>query len=392
MTSSDVKTTTVLEAVRDIVPVLRANGRESENRRWIADENIKLLDDAGVFRMATPRRFGGLELPLADQAAVLAEISRGCVSTGWTSVVWLSSAWIATLYPDRAQEEVFANPSVRVSGGFTPTGTIRPVDGGYVLNGSWRFNTGCRGADWNMTAAILELPDGTHDEVVALVPMREFTIADDWDVFAATATGSSTSTAEDVFVPAHRVVGYGDAVMGTTGDRSNGGTDGREYGLIGLIVAESAAAYVGGARGAYELFLDRVPGRGVTYTDWTDQREYPVTQIQVASAANKLTAAEALIARAVTVLQNRADRGEQPTVPEKAAIRGETAYAVQLAKEATEVLFSASGATVIQKSVPFQRFHRDLQGLSLHGFLLLTTNLEVQGRTILGLDPGSPFL
>ncbi|MEU6986586.1 acyl-CoA dehydrogenase family protein [Streptomyces sp. NPDC046324] len=391
MTTGQTAADAVVQAVADIVPTLRDNGPKAEQQRWIPDENIELLEKADVFRIATPGRFGGLDLPLADQARILAEIARGCPSTGWLAMVWASNAWCATLYPDRTQEEVFADPSVRISGGFTPSGTLTPSGDGYLLNGSWRFNSGCRGADWNIAAAILELPDGTHDEVVAIVPMSEFTIADDWHTSSAEATGSSTTTAKNVAVPAHRVIGFGDAIFNSTAGRTQL-TPGRGYGLFSFVVAECAATFLGMARGAYELFLERVPGRPITYTSWTDQREHPLTQIQLATAANKIAAAEGIAASWWPLLQGRADAGEQPTTEEKALVRGQSAYVIQLAKEAVEILYNASGASAIQRSVPIQRFFRDTQGFSLHALLLLSTNLEVQGRVLLGLDPDTPLL
>ncbi|MFE3608921.1 acyl-CoA dehydrogenase family protein [Streptomyces goshikiensis] len=382
----------VLDAVRDAVPTLRRNGAEAESRRWIPDENIELLEKAGVFRAAVPRAHGGLDLDAAQQAAVIAEVSRGCPSTGWVTMVWLTSAWAASLYPDKAQKEVFDGGSTRVSIVFAPTGTLRPVDGGYRLDGTWRFNSGCRGAGWDMLAAMVEHPDGTSEELVALVPTSELAIADDWHVSAGAATGSSTTTATDVFVPAHRVVPLEEAMVSATGDRANTGATGRNYGLLGYIMSSVAATFLGMARGAYELFVERLPGRGITYTDWTEQSLHPLTQIQVATAANKIDAAEALSARWHRVLQEAADAGVQPSDEEKAVIRGRTAYAAQLSKEAVELLFSASGGSVIRSDVHLQRFHRDIQGFSLHALVQRDANLEVQGRVLLGLEPGTYFL
>ncbi|MGW1357700.1 acyl-CoA dehydrogenase family protein [Streptomyces chartreusis] len=383
---------TVLDAVREAVPTLRANGVEAEARRWIPEENIQLLEKAGVFRASVPRAHGGLDLGVADQFKVIAEVARGCPSTGWLTMVWLTSTWCASLYPDRAQEEVFAGGSTRVSIVFAPTGTLTPVDGGYRLTGTWHYNSGVRGADWDLLAAMVERPDGTSEELVALVPVAELEVADDWYVSAGAATGSCSTTARDVFVPAHRVVSLEEAMVSATGDRANTGATGRNYGLLGYVLSGVAAAFTGIARGAYELFLDRLPGRGITYTDWTDQKLHPLTQIQVATARNKIDAAEALSDLWLEVLQRSADAGEQPTDDEKAVIRGRTAYTAQLAKEAVELLYTASGGSVIRREVAMQRFHRDIQGFALHALVQRDANLEVQGRVLLGMDPGTYFL
>jgi hypothetical protein len=91
-------------------------------------------------------------------------------------------------------------------------------------------------------------------------------------------------------------------------------------------------------------------------------------------------------------IQDAADANRPLTPAEKAEARAHGAYAVQLAKEAVEQLYDASGASVIGRTVPLQRFQRDLRAFSLHGLLLLTTNLEVHGRVLVGLDAGTPIL
>ncbi|MFB6850844.1 acyl-CoA dehydrogenase family protein, partial [Streptomyces sp. NPDC056373] len=240
----------VLDAVRDAVPTLRANGAEAEARRWIPEENIQLLEKAGVFRAAVPRAHGGLDLGVADQFKVIAEVARGCPSTGWLTMVWLTSTWCASLYPDRAQKEVFEGGTTRVSIVFAPTGTLTPVEGGYRLNGTWGYNSGVRGADWDLLAAMVERPDGSHEELVALVPVSELEVTDDWHVSAGAATGSCTTTAADVFVPAHRVVSLEEAMVSATGDRENTGATGRNYGLLGYVLSGVAAVFTGIARGA----------------------------------------------------------------------------------------------------------------------------------------------
>lgn len=392
MSSTENAAAAVLEEVRGLVPRLRENGVEAERQRRLPEENVELLDKAGVFRLAVPSRFGGLEVSGEEQVTVLSEIARGCSSTGWVAMIWAVSAWIVTQYPDAAQEEVFADGSVRVSTGFTPTGTVTATEGGYKLNGSWKWLSGSQSAQWLVLVAVEIGEDGTPAPYAALVRTSEVEIADDWHASSASATGSVTVAAKDVFVPARRVAHLGGLLTGTSGDRSNTGATGRNYGFIPYIVANATASYLGIARGAYELFLDRLPGRGITYTSWTDQSQSPLTHIQVGSAASKLAAAEALAARWVRVLQDRADAGEQPTQAERTGIRGEDSYAIELAKEAVDVLFSASGASVIHRDVPFQRFHRDIQGLSLHALFNINTNLEVYGRELVGLAPDTPFL
>ncbi|MEU8709902.1 acyl-CoA dehydrogenase family protein [Streptomyces sp. NPDC048565] len=390
------ESTALLDSLRAAAPAIREHGAETEERGRISGETLGLLDRAGAFRMAVPERFGGLDLPLARQAEAVEEIARACPATGWNMTVWLTGVVMAGLFPDRAQKEVFGGGAARVSLGFAPTGRLTPVDGGYRLTGRWSYNSGCHAADWDLLASVLERPDGgteeQEEEFFALVPLKELSVVDDWDVSAGRGTGSATVVAEQVFVPAHRLIPYEGALTGETGERWNARVPGRGYGAVAFIMTLYSAMATGIARGAYELFLERVPGRGITYTSWEDQRQHPLTQQQVAAAANRIDAGSALTGRVVALLQERADAGVAPTDEEKAQARGRSAFAADLAKEAVELLYSMSGASVIKRSVPFQRYHRDLLGFSLHALAQVHTNLEVQGRVLLGLDPGSDIL
>ncbi|WP_328422304.1 acyl-CoA dehydrogenase family protein [Streptomyces sp. NBC_00443] len=390
MTRTDIEAASVLEAVRAVVPTLRENGKDGEDRRWIADDNVEVLAKAGVFRTGVPKRFGGLEFSVPQQIDLLLEISRGCGSTGWVCEGWITGAWMIRLFSEQAQQEVYAGGSARVSGGFTPSGTLVPTEGGYLLNGRWRFTTGCRGADWNLAATNLQLPDGSVRQALTVLPIDALTLEDDWHTMAAAGTGSSTTVATDVFVPEHRVVDMEEAFSAGGGSGSGPG-EGRDYGLISVVMAESTATLIGMAQGAYELFLERVH-RPISYTPWQDQAEHPLTQVQVATAAAQIAAARALLAGQADVVQRRADAGEKLTPEERATLRGTCGYAVQLAKEATHALFTASGASAIQRSLPIQRFFRDVQGISMHAMMTPDANLEVYGRVLLGLEPNTPFL
>lgn len=377
----------------DLIRRLRDRGPEVDRAGWIGEENIEMIKDAGILRNGVPARFSGLERPIGEQVDALRELGRGCGSTAWVSMVWMSNSGLLSLYPDKALDDVYAStPDVKISGGFTPSGELLAVDGGYRLSGTWRFNTGCKGADWNMAAASRVQADGTQDEAIALVPMSEFEIADDWDVFGARGTGSASTSASDVFVPEHRVVSFEHALSDTTPDRHHIRSD-RAYGLFPLVITECAAVCLGIAEGALDLLLKKMAsGRAITYTKWEDQREFPVTQINVAHVHNMLSAAAALLHEEIVLLQHTVDAGEQLSMEERAELRGRCAYIIELSRNAVEKIYRESGASVLNHSQPIQRFYRDIMGFSQHALLNFATNMEVHGRVLQGLDPESFYL
>jgi alkylation response protein AidB-like acyl-CoA dehydrogenase len=167
---------------------------------------------------------------------------------------------------------------------------------------------------------------------------------------------------------------------------------GRDYGFFPYIVVISLGAFPGMARGALDAFLRRLPGRGLTYTSWSDQSQHPATQIQAARAAANLEAAEALVDRITALLQQAADDNATLTTAQRAYVRGIAGHVVRLSRETVEILYSLSGASAIMYDVPIQRYFRDMQALALHAVMNSDVNAELYGRTLLGLDPGTPFL
>jgi alkylation response protein AidB-like acyl-CoA dehydrogenase len=378
----------LLERVRALVPMLRANAQRTEHERRIADENIEALTDAGVFRMTVARHFGGYESSVPTQFDVLAEIAAGCPSTSWVATILTAMLWQLGMFPDDVQEEVFADPRVRVASVFAPAGRAHSVDGGVVVSGRWQFNTGCLHSQWAILTALLD--DGTGAPASLLIPYSELTILDDWFASGMAGTGSNTTIADEVFVPAARVVPLAAELGLDFPSARNRDSDYWNVPFVGFLIAQATGTPVGLARGALDAFMERLPGRGITYTDYSDQAAAPVTHLQVGEATMKMFAAEAHAREAVALVSTTP--GRDAPVEVRARIRAHSGCATLLAREAVDILYAASGASAIQASVPIQRYQRDIQALANHALLAPATSLELFGRVACGLPPNTPFV
>src|SRR5438552_2747754 len=99
----------VIAGVRELLPVLRDRAQETEDRRSLPAETVKSLTETGFFRLLQPVRFGGIEAePLAFLEAVRL-IASACGSTGWAASVMGVHNWQLALFPDRAQQDVWAD-------------------------------------------------------------------------------------------------------------------------------------------------------------------------------------------------------------------------------------------------------------------------------------------
>ncbi|MEU9049277.1 flavin-dependent monooxygenase [Streptomyces sp. NPDC048384] len=386
--------TDLVNRVRALRPLVREHALRAEQERRVTPEVATALTDAGIHRMNVPRRYGGHQSRLGTQVDAVAEIASACGSTAFKTVIQAGCSYIAALFPDEAQDEIFTNPDAKVGGTLVPDATAVRADGGYLVNGTSGFATGCHDADWHLLTVRVESEsgEGPPELLWTAVPMAELEILDDWYVSGLAGTGSDSVVARDVFVPAHRVLPVGPLLAGEIGSKTNADDPFYRMPVLLLFCVWTAPNALGLARSALAEFTERSRRRGITYTLHQRQNEATVTHLQAAEAAMKISCAELLTADFVALIESRAESGEPYTPEERARIRAQSGYVARLCKEAVDLLGSAAGASSLHRDVPIQRAVRDLHALSLHAFVNPATNLEIYGRVLSGVDPGTPFL
>ena len=85
----------VLDRVNALGPILRARAAETEKLRRMRPDTLRDLTEAGVLRLTVPADVGGYEADDELVIEVLAQISRGCPSTGWICCIAMVSNMLA---------------------------------------------------------------------------------------------------------------------------------------------------------------------------------------------------------------------------------------------------------------------------------------------------------
>ena len=160
--------------------------------------------------MLQPRRYGGYELALDDFFRVVIEVSRADPATGWA--MCLASAHVfqfAAFFGATAQDEMFPEdghvviPSRNIPRG----GSVTPVEGGWVLDGTWDYASGCTYATHMMGVALD--PDG--QKKIFIVPAEHIRVLDDWGggrTLGLGGSGSNSVVIDKAFVPTYRLQPY----------------------------------------------------------------------------------------------------------------------------------------------------------------------------------------
>jgi alkylation response protein AidB-like acyl-CoA dehydrogenase len=377
----------------DLVGLIRKHALWQEENRILHEEVLRAVADAGLLKMRVPVRYGGLESDVRTVCEVLAELARGDGSVGWTIATMTLACTQVGLFPDEVQDEIFADPDVRICGTASPGGIATPVDGGVVLNGEWHFNSGAPLCQWDVHACLLPAPDGQFLPAAVAVPMADLTVIDDWYVAGLSGTSSVTVIAKDVFVPEPRVLPFLPVLLNSEHrSQRNAGSSAWKVPFVAWSVTAASSPGLGMARAALELFLERLPGRKITYTNYDHQIEAPLTHLQVAEAAVKADEAAFHLYRAAERMDIKGLAGESWTLQEKALTRMDAAVSCQRAKEAVDILNTASGGSSLYRDVPIQRIQRDVQALNLNGIVHPNTNAEIYGRVLCGLEPNTNLM
>ncbi|WBB78691.1 acyl-CoA dehydrogenase family protein [Micromonospora sp. WMMD882] len=376
-----------------LVPLLQKHASWAEENRRMHDEVVEALAEAGMFRMRIPKRYGGYESDTRTQAEVTAELARGDGSVGWTMSVWTIPGWMVGLFPDEAQDEVFATRDVRVCGTLSPSAEATPTEGGYVVNGQWGFISGALHSHWQEIIAMAPTPDGASMwPIMALVPMSDLQIVDDWHTAGMRGSGSVSTVARDVFVPQHRVLPLPLILQGQYASALNADSPMYRAPLLGVANASSVGTILGLARAARDTFFERLPNRKITYTSYEKQADAPLTHLQVAEATLKMDQAEFHAHRLTTLVDDKSLTGEPWTLEERARSRADIGAVCELGKAAVDIFAMASGGSSIYTSAPIQRIARDVTTVNLHALMLPSTNYELYGRVLCGLEPNSLYI
>lgn len=382
----------LVAAAAKLVPLLRARSLWIDEHRRLPQDVVTAIEDSGLLRMQIPAQYGGYESDARAFVDVLAEVAKGNSSAAFCLSVYATLGWMTALWPDEALDEVFADPHVRVSGTTAATGTARRTAGGWILNGSWRFNSGVLHSQWKINVALPEDPaDGTLP-LFCLVPVAELRIEDDWHTIGLQGSGSVTTVAEDVFVPAHRVITGADFYENVSKSRVNSPKPHYRVPVLVTTNAIQSGQLVGAARYALSSFLERLPGRPLTYTDYPSQREAPLTHLQVGEAALLVEDAEQRAHRFAGLIAEKIAREEPWTTEERVAARVQIGWIARQSKAAVDILAAASGGSSIHRDVPVTRIQRDLHAASLHAMITPGVNVELYGRSLCGLEPNTAYL
>jgi alkylation response protein AidB-like acyl-CoA dehydrogenase len=387
-TDTDVPSAATLVArVKELEPLLRNNAAQGEQDRRVVEESINALRDAGILKIAQPKRYGGYETSMRTMLDVSSAVGEADGGTAWVVTLLNVCSWMLGTFPQQAQDDVWAdNPDALVSGVLAPTAETTKVEGGHRVTGRWFWNSGSWHADWAVLGVPITDDAGeVVDQGLALIPRSDMDLEETWFVAGMKSTGSNCLIAQDVFVPDHRIISVPPAIEGNYATEHTDETLFRSA-FVPLLALVLVGPQLGLGRAALQIVTEKAAKKPISYTFYTAQTDSVAFQLQIAEAAMLIDTAHLHAYRAAADIDEAAARGVYPDFTTRARVRADTGWVVDHITSAINILLSAHGAGSFADANPLQRIWRDSSVAARHAVVLPVVGYEIYGKALLGRE------
>jgi alkylation response protein AidB-like acyl-CoA dehydrogenase len=351
---------------RALAPVIAAAAPRIEAGRELPADLVDALHEARLWRMLLPRAYGGDEVSPVDYVQAIEEIAKADASTAWcigqTSVC---STVSRNMKPDVADEIFKKDPRGVLAWGPTNSAKAVAEKGGYRVNGVWPFASGSKHATWLAAHCFIVEPDGQQRRGADGKPVQK--------------------TLFDVFVPEDYSIDY--HALNSAGRREHGPL--YQFSIYQLFGSSFPAVALGIARTMLDDFCKLAAGK-TPMGQTAVMRDNPVIQSQVGVAQSQLAAARAFFIAAWEEIWQAAQTGAT-TVDQRVRLRMASSNATHTARQISETVYLAAGATAIFENNSFERRFRDMHAVSQQSQSQFSI-YEAIGRHFLGLPHGSRLI
>lgn len=374
----------IVQRARDMIPMLRERAEACEQNRMVSKETIAAFQEAGFFRILQPRRWGGYEMSPNVLNKVLMELARGCPSSAWNVMVLGVHPFEVGLLPTQCGDELWGkNDAQLVSSSYAPFGTVKAVEGGYILNGEWLTSSGC---DHAAGGAFVGGRVEENGELVFRsfwIQRSDFEIVDDWFVVGLGGTGSKKLVIKDVFVPDYR-----SHAIGAYDEHSHGGVENLyKMPFFYVFYAAVSSVIIGMARGMVDLYIEHmVPRQNLNQAVGAAVQD-PFIKGKLGEAYAKIVGASARVLHNTDEAWSYASKGQ--LVPLDTRIRhfATNQFTGGECFEAAHMIFKKTSTRGVWSNCPMQRQMRDI----LVGANHITQNQDNIGDLLGGHLLGNPL-
>ncbi|SAL55617.1 acyl-CoA dehydrogenase family protein [Caballeronia humi] len=367
----------------DVIAEIAERREEFERLSHVPRDVIARLKRVGIYRAATPKRFGGDARAPGEFLAMIERIATADGSAAWVASFGSANLYLAAL-PVATQAAIYADgPDQVFAGGLFPVQNAAPETGGYRVNGTWKFASGCKGADWLGVGIGTGKPgEAPGKPRTAVFRPSQVEIVENWNVVGMQGTGSHDLRVTNQFVAEDWTFVRGGA---STIDEPL-----YRYPTIAYAAQVLAVVNLGLARAALDVANNMAGGRKTT-TGAPQLADRAYYRIELAKAEAQLRSARAFFYESTDSVWQSILAGNDVTPEQVSLLR---LSATQIAHEGADVVnraYRLGGTMAIYRTHPLQRLMRDAMVVTQHAFLG-EGNYDGAGAVFVGVPPIPGYL
>lgn len=376
-----------IAAIQPLLPELAARAAEMEEARRLPADLAQKLAAAGVLRMVTPKRFGGLEATPREIVEITEIIARANASAGWCAMIASTTALNAAYMAPVHAEEIYADPMAITGGVFAPMGRAIVEADHYRVTGRWQWGSGSANCTWLCGGCTIwengemkRLVSGAPDTRMMVFPASDAVLHDTWHVMGLKGTGSGDIEVKDLLVPKGRSVSL-------VSDRPNEAGALFKFPAFGLLALGVCGVALGNARGALDAFYDlatvkKSQGSAKTLS------ERQSMQAAYATCEAQWRAARAYLFSEIDRVWAIAEQSDEIPTEIRADLRLACTHMTRTGADICRTLYDLGGGAALFESSDLQRRFRDAHAITQH-IVTAPSTLELTGRILFGLPTDS---
>ena len=379
-----------LDAVRPLLPEIAARAAEMEAERRLPADLAGKMAQSGVFRLVTPRRFGGLEASPREIVETIEAVATANASAGWCGMIAATTAINAAYMARDAAVEVYGDPNTITGGVFAPMGKAIAEGEFYRVSGRWQWGSGSANCAWLCGGCVIiedgqmrKLANGAPDARMMVFPANDAVLHDTWRVMGLKGTGSGDIEVRDILVPKARSVSLVTDKPVEPGPLF-------KFPAFGLLALGVSAVALGNTRGALDAFralasVKKSQGSVKTIA------ERQTVQTAYAEAEARWRAARAYLFAEIDRVWSIAHADGDIPLAARADLRLACTHMTRTGADICRTLYDLGGGAALFEDNDLQRRFRDAHAITQH-IVTAPATYELTARVLLGLPTDAGML
>ncbi len=372
-----------LSAIQPLLPELVRRAAEMEEARRLPADLARKMAEAGVFRMVTPRRFGGLEVSPRQIVEVTETLAAANASAGWCAMIGATTALNAAYMAPEFAAEIYSDPMIVTGGVFAPMGKAVVEGDHYRVTGRWQWGSGSANCSWLCGGCTVwengemkRLASGAPDARMMVFPASEAILHDTWHVMGLKGTGSGDIEVKDIRVPIGRSVSL-------VADTPREGGALFKFPAFGLLALGVCAVALGNARGALDAYRELATVKKNQGSAKT-LAERQTIQAAFSACEARWRAARAYLFTEIDRVWEIAQMPGGIPVEARADLRLACTHVTRTGAGICRELYDLGGGAALFEASDLQRRFRDAHAITQH-IVTAPATFELTGRVLFGL-------